>query len=298
MPLAQPFEQHLSHFQRLLVLRCLRPDRLLAGMQGLVSAQLGQQYIELPPLDLAACFRDSTPTTPLVFVLSPGLCACIRTHMHTCKCVCVYTDTMPRRLQAQGRRILLCDTLCTTRRQTMLCGNEYSWLHTCTGADPMAEVLALAERMRFSRRFEAVSLGQGQGPKAERLLETGMERGLWVCLQNCHLAASWLPSLERIVESMQPDKVTRPVISASDREYTPMCTACRLLCGARLHNQLSSEMTVCCSCCPPQVHKDFRLWLTSAPSAAFPASVLQNSVKMTLEPPSGLRANLARQYGR
>lgn len=76
-----------------------------------------------------------------------------------------------------------------------------------TGADPMADLLALAEELKFSRKFEKVSLGQGQGPKAEKLLEAGMERGLWVCLQNCHLAISWMPTLERIVENIQPDKV-------------------------------------------------------------------------------------------
>lgn len=51
------------------------------------------------------------------------------------------------------------------------------------GADPMADLLKLADEMKFSKKFEKVSLGQGQGPKAERLLEAGMDRGIWVCLQ-------------------------------------------------------------------------------------------------------------------
>ncbi|WIA11828.1 hypothetical protein OEZ85_011917 [Tetradesmus obliquus] len=191
LPLAEPFESRLTRFQKLLVLRCLRPDRVLAGVQDFVALQLGPRFIEPPPFDLAACFKESSATTPLVFVLSPG-------------------------------------------------------------ADPMADLLALAEELKFSRKFEKVSLGQGQGPKAEKLLEAGMERGLWVCLQNCHLAISWMPTLERIVENIQPDKV----------------------------------------------HKDFRLWLTSMPSPAFPVSILQNGVKMTLEPPAGLKANMMRQYNR
>ena len=48
-----------------------------------------------------------------------------------------------------------------------------------------------------------ISLGQGQGPIAERAMEQAQMTGDWVCLQNCHLAVSWLAKLEQTVEKMQ-----------------------------------------------------------------------------------------------
>eukprot|EP00747_Dinoflagellata_sp_TGD_P112719 gnl/TRDRNA2_/TRDRNA2_171542_c1_seq6.p1 gnl/TRDRNA2_/TRDRNA2_171542_c1~~gnl/TRDRNA2_/TRDRNA2_171542_c1_seq6.p1 ORF type:complete len:647 (+),score=142.57 gnl/TRDRNA2_/TRDRNA2_171542_c1_seq6:121-2061(+) len=114
------------------------------------------------------------------------------------------------------------------------------------GSDPVADMLAFAEEMNMIKALESISLGQGQGPKASRLIENARQTGGWVLLCNCHLSISWLPELERICEQMNPDE--------TDNAY--------------------------------------RLWLTSMPTPQFPPLLLQNGVKMTNEPPKGLRANL------
>lgn len=54
-------------------------------------------------------------------------------------------------------------------------------------------------------RFWFVDL---QGPRAEAMMRSAMERGKWVFFQNCHLAPSWMPSLERLIEQIDPDKVS------------------------------------------------------------------------------------------
>jgi hypothetical protein len=38
-------------------------------------------------------------------------------------------------------------------------------------------------------------------------MKSAMERGLWVFFQNCHLAPSWMPALERLIEQIDADKV-------------------------------------------------------------------------------------------
>ncbi|GFT27966.1 dynein heavy chain 7, axonemal, partial [Nephila pilipes] len=184
------WETSTTHFQKLLILRCLRADKIVPMVTKFVSDNLGPEFVSPPPFDLPQSYNDSSETIPLLFVLSPG-------------------------------------------------------------ADPMAALLKFAEDKGFGGdKFGAISLGQGQGPVAEAMIKKAQKNGTWVALQNCHLAVSWLPQLEKIC------------------------------------NALAEETT----------DANFRLWLTSYPSPKFPVTVLQNGVKMTNEPPTGLKQNLLQSF--
>merc|ERR1711871_1615825 len=116
------------------------------------------------------------------------------------------------------------------------------------GQDPKGILDRFAKKR--NQRLTAVSLGQGQAPFATKAVDDARDNGSWVLLQNCHLAASWLPELASIVLDMKEDTT----------------------------------------------HRLFRLWLSSAPTRAFPQLLLRAAIKMVNEAPEGLRANLTRTY--
>ncbi|KAJ3416777.1 Cytoplasmic dynein 2 heavy chain 1 [Chytridiales sp. JEL 0842] len=113
---------------------------------------------------------------------------------------------------------------------------------TTPGADPSQELREVAKQEVGLERY-----CEGQGEIAINELKRLSASGGWLCLQNIHLAITWLSDLEKELRSCQP-------------------------------------------------HENFRLWLTSEAHPKFPAFLLEQSFKITLEAPPGVKKNLQRIY--
>ncbi|XP_068510645.1 dynein axonemal heavy chain 9 isoform X5 [Anas acuta] len=121
------------------------------------------------------------------------------------------------------------------------------------GVDPLKDVEKQGKKLGYTfnnRNFHNVSLGQGQEVVAEQALDLAAKEGHWVILQNIHLVAKWLSSLEKKLEQ---------------------------------HSESS--------------HQDFRVFISAEPAPSpdshiIPQGILENSIKITNEAPTGMHANL------
>ncbi|NXX93579.1 DYH9 protein, partial [Centropus bengalensis] len=121
------------------------------------------------------------------------------------------------------------------------------------GVDPLKDVEKQGKKLGYTfnnRNFHNVSLGQGQEVVAEQALDVAAKEGHWVILQNIHLVAKWLSSLEKKLEQ---------------------------------HSEGS--------------HQDFRVFISAEPAPSpdshiIPQGILENSIKITNEAPTGMLANL------
>nr|XP_024218054.1 dynein heavy chain 7, axonemal isoform X1 [Halyomorpha halys] len=67
-----PWSGKLSLFQKLIVFRMFRSDRLIPMILNFVENQVGPEFIETPHVNLKETISNCHPYTPIIFVLSPG----------------------------------------------------------------------------------------------------------------------------------------------------------------------------------------------------------------------------------
>ncbi|XP_030057583.1 dynein axonemal heavy chain 11 [Microcaecilia unicolor] len=181
-----------TSFEKLIILRALRPDRMTYAVRNFVEEKLGSKYVNGNRMDFAKSYEESSPATPVFFILSPGV-------------------------------------------------------------DPLKEMESLGKKLGFtidSGKFHNISLGQGQEMVAKEALDKASRQGHWVILQNIHLVAKWLGTLEKLLE-----------------EYSK------------------------------ESHPDYRVFISAEPALCpdehiIPQGILENSIKITNEPPTGMLANL------
>lgn len=66
------WNKKLTIFQKLVLIRLFRPDKMVESVNDFVFQAMGQRYMEPPPFDLESAYRDSSNVIPLVFILSAG----------------------------------------------------------------------------------------------------------------------------------------------------------------------------------------------------------------------------------
>ncbi|MEE6489661.1 hypothetical protein FKM82_015639, partial [Ascaphus truei] len=121
------------------------------------------------------------------------------------------------------------------------------------GVDALKDVESLGDRLGCtidSGKLHNISLGQGQEVIAEIAMEKASKEGHWVILQNIHLVAKWLSTLEKLLEK---------------------------------HSEGS--------------HPEYRVFMSAEPAPTpkehiIPQGILENAIKITNEPPTGMLANL------
>ena len=62
-----------TSLQKLCMMRALRPDRMLYALSLFVEEKLGRKYVENRAVEFAKSYEETTPSTPVFFILSPGV---------------------------------------------------------------------------------------------------------------------------------------------------------------------------------------------------------------------------------
>ena len=67
------YQKILSPFDRLILLRAMRPDRVTTALRTFINDMMGETYVFQKPFDMEATFKETSNQTPTFFVLFAGV---------------------------------------------------------------------------------------------------------------------------------------------------------------------------------------------------------------------------------
>jgi dynein heavy chain, axonemal len=180
-----------------------------------------------------------------------------------------------RELLPNGKDFVECDSELSSYQIIEQCFDDTSpgvplYFILSPGANVVSDVDKLAVKYKKTKgtEYHNISLGQGQDRIAEEKLELAARQGHWVFLNNVHLMPKWLVHMEKRLE-------TYGQVGASNA--APV-----------LEGESSGQVSA--------IHPEFRVFFSSDPSNNIPIGILDRCIKITSDPPSGLKANLKQAF--
>jgi dynein heavy chain len=67
------YQKQLTSFDRLILLRAMRPDRVTSALSVWIGEAMGKEFVNQKPFDMAAAYEETTNQIPTFFVLFPGV---------------------------------------------------------------------------------------------------------------------------------------------------------------------------------------------------------------------------------
>lgn len=72
-PLPGEWENKCDPLRKMIIVKTIRPDRVIFSAQLFVNEKLSPLYTTAPSFTFETVFLDSTKYTPVIFILSPGV---------------------------------------------------------------------------------------------------------------------------------------------------------------------------------------------------------------------------------
>ena len=177
--------RQLKLFDKLLVVRCLRPDRIVHALRMFIVEVMGRYMFDDFAIPLEEVLAETPVVSPILFVLSSG-------SDPTNDIDAALTRVNEQRIHSMER----------ARGLSLNGGSLPSLFGVSSTSATNSNVNFVADN---HIKAVHISMGQGQEPGAEDAIWSACEKGGWVVLYNVHLMRKWIYVLDRIVGRFSQD---------------------------------------------------------------------------------------------